>query len=131
MIATLDKNKNVTFVPFDDFASLNEIEQWLTTFPLKFVNDTHRVPYKTLIDWEMTLYYLGNKLNYILMQGFMICFEVYDLKMPIKEGIQAGNKIITTIIGQTSKTNYFFNKDAFDGLGGHCVNVDARKDVGN
>jgi hypothetical protein len=30
-----------------------------------------------------------------------------------------------------SKANYFFNNNAFNGVGGHCVNVDARKDVGS
>jgi len=40
MTGNFDKNKNVTFLPLDDFASLPDVEKWLTTFPNKFVNDT-------------------------------------------------------------------------------------------
>jgi hypothetical protein len=40
MTGNFEKNKNVTFLPLDDFASLPDVEKWLTTFPYKFVNDT-------------------------------------------------------------------------------------------
>jgi hypothetical protein len=40
MTGNFEKNTNVTFLPLDDFASLPDVEKWLTTFPYKFVNDT-------------------------------------------------------------------------------------------
>jgi len=113
------------------FDSLPEVERWLSAFPNKFVTQNQTVPFKTLIDMQMPVYYLGNNLNYILMQGFVICFEIYDLQSPIRSGMKIGSKNSTTIIGQKSKAFYYFESNAFDGVGGHCVNVDARRDAGN
>ena len=64
---------------FGEVETSDQVFEWLKGFGNQYLVERVKVPYKGLAEWEVDLAFKHTSSNYIINQGYIVCFKLYEL----------------------------------------------------
>ncbi len=65
---------------FGEVETSDQVFEWLKSFGNQYLVERVKVPYKEgLAEWEVDLAFKQTLSNYIINQGYIVCFKLYEL----------------------------------------------------
>lgn len=64
---------------FGEVETSDQVLECLKSFGNQYIVEWLKVPYKGLAEWEVELAFKHILSNYIINQGYIVCFKLYEL----------------------------------------------------